>query len=1043
MQRENHFAKGLLSIAVGIRSGFERKQVSILSSYMINGLMFLVLIVLSVGVQADDTEADRQYNLNVYWTDTPPVLDGSMDDACWQEAEVASGFTLLQSGGKPPSQQTDVRMCYDGMNLYLFYTLHETDMENLRMGPPEDMRDQLNFADDVAEFFVDPGRTKSFKYQFCAAPGGARFDNCSERGRLWDPDWRVQIKLHDEAWTIEVAIPYTSLVINGQVRGAPKSGDIWGVNFCRDQARLREWSYWKPTGQSFHRPALFGTVTFQGRNDGNDLPQVAWSEPEELYYGPNTFTVNTDGSDDMTLHYSLSQNGETKIEKTISLGKTAEIPYHITEPGAWQMDVTVRQGDRIVFTGRAFSQLRPVASMLREIKTKTESARASLSGFDHPAKSDLEKQLNALLEKSADPIARADKPEKLSREDWKVLEDSIPELRDAWSTLRFDLHLTTLYPKGEADRTFAVGTAGPQERIHRKELFEGSLDEPIRIALAGRERESFQLLVIPFWNDLEDVSVHFSDLTGEGGTLPSSLYDWNVVEYVFMETYDPDNPESYQWEPDILWPGKPFPVNKGAIQPVFVNFLLPADTLPGVYNGTVTVKAAGQSVTLPVEVESFGFNIPARNTLEIDPWYGPSSSWGTFYGNNHGQGKFDLEIYENHLKVFSQYRHPCFPLDYYAMWKHITLIREKDGSWTFDFSEWKKIIELGLQYGATGFGASFGCNGGAFRPFMWGNLPVLNRATGKMEKLGPYLKDWREKQQAGEVWWDSHPFYGTFRKQFADFMYEEGVLHIHDFEMHDEPKSIPHWQGMIRHHQYLRRIAPEIKFKNYGFGPEQRMGGLDALGFADTWAPNLGNITPEMVKEIHERRTRWGEKFWFYTCGDGADKEGNRIPFITYDNSSGYLGPRMHGWIAWKLRVDGFLIFAMTQVPESNQKKPPEERWPNVPWKSGSWDRGNGYMVYPGPDHQLIPSMRLASVRDGLEDFEYFNLLHDRLRYLDPEKYPDLVNKIEAALVIDDAVIDDEYWKHWTKDPAVLEKQRRLLADLIREVEVLKDIQVQ
>jgi len=87
---------------------------------------------------------------------------------------------------------------------------------------------------------------------------------------------------------------------------------------------------------------------------------------------------------------------------------------------------------------------------------------------------------------------------------------------------------------------------------------------------------------------------------------------------------------------------------------------------------------------------------------------------------------------------------------------------------------------------------------------------------------------------------------------------------------------------------------------------------IDCVGGQGT--ANLGHAHPKIVQAIHERRRKFGEKFWFYTCG--ARGRGNAVsPFIYYHHS--YLAPRMHAWMAWHLEADGMLVFAMTGVPDS------------------------------------------------------------------------------------------------------------------------------
>lgn len=54
-----------------------------------------------------------------------------------------------------------------------------------------------------------------------------------------------------------------------------------------------------------------------------------------------------------------------------------------------------------------------------------------------------------------------------------------------------------------------------------------------------------------------------------------------------------------------------------------------------------------------------------------------------------------------------------------------------------------------------------------------------------------------------------------------------------------------------------------------------------------------------------------------------------------------------------------------------------ENKWPNVPWDSRSFDNfhGEGSLIYPGLNGETYASIRLAVFRDGVDDFEYLNIL--------------------------------------------------------------------
>jgi hypothetical protein len=211
--------------------------------------------------------------------------------------------------------------------------------------------------------------------------------------------------------------------------------------------------------------------------------------------------------------------------------------------------------------------------------------------------------------------------------------------------------------------------------------------------------------------------------------------------------------------------------------------------------------------------------------------------------------------------------------------------------------------------------------------------------------------------------------------------------------------------------------------------PTQVKAEKSAVGLIDAWAPHLTYVEGPVHQAILERRAKYGEKYWSYTCGEHTDKDGNYSPYCLYHRP--YLAVRMHFWMVWRLQMDGFLIFALSGVPEQNLKADPAERWPNSDWSDGG-SRGCGTLVYPGPNYELIPGMRLANAREGLEDYEYFAVLRREAEKLDPVRDAKLRAKVEAALKVDPDIVSSVYV--WTKDRARLEAKRAQLADLIRKV---------
>jgi hypothetical protein len=106
------------------------------------------------------------------------------------------------------------------------------------------------------------------------------------------------------------------------------------------------------------------------------------------------------------------------------------------------------------------------------------------------------------------------------------------------------------------------------------------------------------------------------------------------------------------------------------------------------------------------------------------------------------------------------------------------------------------------------------------------------------------------------------------------------------------------------------------------------------------------------------------------------------------------------------------------------------DRWPSDPWNNvnntGAFSSANypgeGMLVYPGPQvgvKGVVASMRLKWLRDGVEDYDYIQILKD-------------LGKADLAMQIARSVGPD--WTHWTRDAGAIESARQQLGQAINEL---------
>ena len=186
--------------------------------------------------------------------DAPPVIDGKLDDVCWQGLPPLNNLTLVLYGTGPGGASTEAYVGYDEMKLYVAFDCHEPKIELLKKLLAEGR--VLSFEESV-EIFVQEDRMNDLYYQFMASLGGKTHEGIRSDAS-WDAPWEVKAALAGQGYTVEMAIPFKS--INAKI--APDS--LWGfnVNRSRNLGEKVEYTAWSNTEGGFHAPDKFGCLLF-------------------------------------------------------------------------------------------------------------------------------------------------------------------------------------------------------------------------------------------------------------------------------------------------------------------------------------------------------------------------------------------------------------------------------------------------------------------------------------------------------------------------------------------------------------------------------------------------------------------------------------------------------------------------------------------------------------------------------------------------------------------------------------------------------------
>ncbi|MCA1556013.1 MAG: carbohydrate binding family 9 domain-containing protein, partial [Acidobacteria bacterium] len=174
--------------------------------------------------------------------DTPPVIDGKLDDAIWKQATVLKDFYQIEPGDNiAPSKPTEVLVGYDAKFLYFaFHAYDEPDKVRATIAKRDDVGN-----DDTVGMLLDTFNDQRKAYQFEFNPLGIQSDALYSEGNGDDSSFDLVMEskgmLTADGYTVEVAVPFKSL------RYEAGNGKLWGAHFFRVIKRFNgETSSWMP-----------------------------------------------------------------------------------------------------------------------------------------------------------------------------------------------------------------------------------------------------------------------------------------------------------------------------------------------------------------------------------------------------------------------------------------------------------------------------------------------------------------------------------------------------------------------------------------------------------------------------------------------------------------------------------------------------------------------------------------------------------------------------------------------------------------------------
>jgi hypothetical protein len=167
----------------------------------------------------------------------------------------------------------------------------------------------------------------------------------------------------------------------------------------------------------------------------------------------------------------------------------------------------------------------------------------------------------------------------------------------------------------------------------------------------------------------------------------------------------------------------------------------------------------------------------------------------------------------------------------------------------------------------------------------------------------------------------------------------------------------------------------------------------------DDWAAYASRGVPERLQHA-------GKEYWVYTSGFPAPPV---WPQVYVDCPA--IDHRIIPWTCARWGMTGYLKVPLTSWYHVEDKRM-DYQTVRTPWdvNPGIYGDSNGeiLMLYCGPKGQMLPSVRLAVLRDGIEDYDYHTILSrlaEQLRKSPSQEAQTVLKESERLLDLSDLVV--------------------------------------
>ena len=474
----------------------------------------------------------------------------------------------------------------------------------------------------------------------------------------------------------------------------------------------------------------------------------------------------------------------------------------------------------------------------------------------------------------------------------------------------------------------------------------------VKIQMAKNEYESTQLM-LTVTSGKGKYTLSTSDLVNANGDRISK----DAIS-IFNEKYAETTTRSNSTFKPGLYPDALLPIDvaieygenvveEGRNQGLWIKVKTESDTPAGVYTGSFTLDMNGEKTSIPVEVTVWDFAISNESHARTA---------FNYYLENLAmlEGDTSDEMLEKYYEFFLDYRVnlqklPCKNSDFDAF---VSLVKkyqddERVNTWCLPGLYHQESTEdKGVVMDK-------------------GDIPAFERMMELVSKLiAESVKD-NKNYLSKALWYDittdeysmsteamwkySANRYEVFREYLKDI--------VDRYDTAFGASYIDSIEGLREDILYL----PIVSVSAYVYGVTEK---------ANIWCPLFNEYATNKADydSKMEALDTPNKEMWWYGC------VGPVYPYPTYHIDDVLFSSRVVSWMQYDYGITGNLYYEITLASKSSSSIDPEMRNPYENYNRYGDNNGDGYLVYPGCYYGIdgpVASMRLESIRDGMEEYEY------------------------------------------------------------------------